>query len=144
MGMCAVRVLCVKALRFMVIVLICVSTQVILLPPLVSRKISYRGENALLIQRAVRMYLAMKKHRPRSAHTHTFPPSHTHTHSPFSACPHTHLVNSFSTHTHTLTPTLTHTVKNYPHTESIPVGTKGLQGYVHFVGGPRHSLRSVG
>ena len=30
-----------------------------------SRKIKYRAENAVVVQRYVRMYLAMKKHRPR-------------------------------------------------------------------------------
>ena len=125
-------------LVYMVIVLIYVSAQVTLPPPLVSRKISYRGENALLIQKAVRMYLAMKKHRPRSAHTYT----HLHyqlTHSPPTPLP----PSSPPTHTHTRTYTPTHTANNCPHPENIPAGTEGLQDYVHFVGGPSHSLRLV-
>ena len=32
---------------------------------LVARKIKYRADNAVVLQRCVRMYLALKKHRPR-------------------------------------------------------------------------------
>lgn len=38
---------------------------VIIEPYPVARKISYRSENVLVLQRCVRMFLAMKKHRPR-------------------------------------------------------------------------------
>ena len=35
---------------------------------LVSRKIKYRTQNAVMVQKYVRMYLAFQKHRPRSVH----------------------------------------------------------------------------
>ena len=37
---------------------------------LVSRKIKYRTQNAVMVQKYVRMYLAFQKHRPRSVHEH--------------------------------------------------------------------------
>ena len=91
-------------LVYMVIVLMYVSAQVTLPPPLVSRKISYRGENALLIQRAVRMYV------PGHEETQTTVSTHLHaltlsTHS-FSTPPspflpsHTHTYTHIHTHTH--------------------------------------------